>query len=329
MFWSEAMKLSRRTFVPLAAGTAALPLVLPLAWAESYPSRPMRIVVGYPPGIAPDVTARLVAQSLSERVGQQAIVENRLGAGSNIAADTVARAAPDGYTLLLLTVTNAINATLYKDLNFDIVRDIEPVVLTFRAPNVLVVHPSLPVKTLLELIAYAKANPGKINYPSDGPGSMPQVTCELFKAMAGVDLVHVPYRGSYLPDLLSGQMQIGFSSIVTTIPYIRAGQLRVLAVTGATRSDALPDVPTVGEFLPGYEANTWHGIGTPKNTPAQIINKLNSEINAVVADPQMKERFANLGGTAIGGSPAEFSKFMASEIEKWSTVIQAANIKVE
>ncbi len=323
------MKLSRRRFGQLAAGAAALPALLRPAWAETYPSRPLRLIVGYPPGISPDITARLVAQSLSERLGQQVIVENRLGAGSNIAAETVVRAAPDGYTLLLMTVTNAVNATLYKGLNFDIVRDIEPIVLTFRAPNVLVVNPSLPVKTVPELIAYAKANPGKINYPSDGPGSMPEVTCELFKTMAGVDLVHVPYRGSYLPDLLSGQMQVGFSSIVTTIPHIRAGELRVLAVTSATRSDALPDVPTIGEFLPGYEASTWHGIGAPKGTPAEIISKLNTEINAVVADPAMKERFAALGGTAIGGSSVEFGKFMTSEIEKWGKVIKAANIKVE
>jgi tripartite-type tricarboxylate transporter receptor subunit TctC len=323
------MKLSRRRFLHLPVGAAVLPALSRLAWAQSYPSRPVRIVVGYPPGIAPDVTARLVAQSLSERLGQQVNVENRLGAGSNIAAEVVVRAAPDGYTLLLMTVTNTVNATLYKGLHFDIVRDIAPIVLTFRAPNVLVVNPSVPAKTLPEFIAYAKANPGKINYPSDGIGSMPQVTCELFKVMAGVDLVHVPYRGSYLPDLLSGQMKVGFSSIVTTIPYIRAGQLRVLAVTSATRSDLLPDIPTIGEFVPGYEANTWHGIGAPKSTPAEIISKLNTEINAVIADPRMKERFAKLGGAAIGGSPAEFAKFIDSEIEKWAKVIRVANIKVE
>jgi len=322
-------KLHRRKFCRLAAGTAVLPILSRIASAQAYPTRPVRVVVGYAPGIAPDVTARLVAQSLSERLGQQVNVENRLGAGSNIAAETVVRAAPDGYTLLLMTVTNAVNATLYKGLHFDIVRDIAPIVLTFRAPNVLVVNPSVPAKTLPEFIAYAKANPGKINYPSDGIGSMPQVTCELFKVMAGVDLVHVPYRGSYLPDLLSGQMKVAFSSIVTTIPYIRAGQLRVLAVTSATRSDALPDVPTIGEFVPGYEANTWHGIGAPKSTPAEIISKLNTEINAVLADPQTKERFAKLGGTAIGGSSAEFAKFIDSEIEKWGKVIRAANIKVE
>jgi tripartite-type tricarboxylate transporter receptor subunit TctC len=322
------MELPRRSFLHLTAGAAALPALSRLAWAESYPSRPVRIIVGYPPGIAPDVTARLVAQSLSQRLGQQFNVENRLGAGSNIAAETVVRAAPDGYTLLAMTVTNAINATLYHGLNFDIVRDIAPIAPTFRAPNVLVVNPSFPAKTLPEFIAYAKAHPGKINYPSDGPGSIPQVACELLKLMAHIDLVHVPYRTSYLPDLLSGQMQFASSSIVTTIPYIRSGQLRVLAVTGATRSAVLPDTPTAGEFLPGYEVYTWHGIGAPNATPAQIIGKLNTEINAVLADPQLKERFAKLGGTAIGGSPAEFRKFIAAEIEKWGKVIRAAHIKV-
>jgi tripartite-type tricarboxylate transporter receptor subunit TctC len=289
----------------------------------------VRIVVGFPPGITPDIVTRLIAQSLSERLGQQFIVDNRTGAGTNIAAELVVRAAPDGYSLLVVTGTNTVNATLYEGLNFDIVRDIAPIVAYYRGPSVLVVNPSVPAKTLPEFIAYAKANPGKINYASDGNGTTTHVFCELFKVMADVDLVHVPYRGSYLPDLLSGQVQAAFSTPATTIAYIRAGQLRVLAVTSATRSDALPEIPSIGEFVPGYEANTWNGIGAPKSTPAEIISKLNTEINAVVADPQIKERFAKLGGTAIGGSPAEFGKLITSEIEKWGRVIRAANIKVE
>jgi tripartite-type tricarboxylate transporter receptor subunit TctC len=321
------MELPRRRFLQLAAGIAALPTLSHIARAQSYPTRSMRIVVGYPAGIAPDVTARLIAQSLSERLGQQVIVENRLGAGSNIAAETVVRAPPDGYTLLGMTVTNAVNVTLYQKLTFDFIRDIAPVVATFRSPVVLVVNSSVSAKTLREFIAYAKANPGKINYASDGPGSMPHIACELFKAMAGVDLVHVPYRGSYMPDLLSGQVQAAFSSVVTTMSYLKSGQLRALAVSSATRTDALPDIPPVGEFVPGYEATVWHGIGVPKSTPAEIISKLNNEINAVVADPQMKERFAKLGGRALGGSPAEFGKLIADEVEKWAKVIKFAGIK--
>jgi tripartite-type tricarboxylate transporter receptor subunit TctC len=323
------MKLVRRRFLHLAAGAATFPAVSRLAWAQTYPSRPVRIVVGYPAGIAPDVTARLIAQSLSERLGQQVIVDNRPGAGSNIAAEVVVRAAPDGYTLLAVTVTNTVNATLYDNLSFNLIRDIAPVAGTFRSPQVLAVNPSVPAKTLAEFIAYAKANPGKINYASDGNGSAPHVVCELFKVMAGVDLVHVPYRGSYLPDLLSGQVQAAFSSIATSITYIRAGQLRALAVTTTTRSDALPDIPTVGEFVPGFEAYLWHGIGVPTNTPTEIIDKLNKEINAVLSDPNMKARLAGLGGEPMSMAPAEFGKFIADETEKWAKVIKFAGIKPE
>jgi len=321
------MKLLRRRFLHLAAGAAAFPAVSRLAWAQTYPSRPLRIVVGYPAGIAPDVTARLIAQSLSERLGQQVIVDNRPGAGSNIAAEVVVRAVPDGYTLLAMTVTNTINSSLYDNLSFNFIGDIASVAGTYRSPMILQVNPSFPAKTLAEFIAYAKANPGKINYASDGNGSSPHVVCELFKVMAGVDLVHVPYRGSYLPDLLSGQVQAAFSSPATTIAYIRAGQLRALGVTTTTRSNVLPDIPTVGEFVPGFEAYLWHGIGAPKNTPTEIIDKLNKEINAVLADPNMKARLAGLGGEPMSMAPAELGKFIAEETEKWAKVIKLAGIK--
>jgi tripartite-type tricarboxylate transporter receptor subunit TctC len=321
------MKLLRRRFLHLAAGAAAFPAVSRLAWAQTYPSRPVRIVVGYPAGIAPDVTARLIAQSLSERLGQQVIVDNRPGAGSNIAAEVVVRAPPDGYTLLAITVTNTINSSLYDNLSFNFIRDIAPVAGTYRSPMILQVNPSFPAKTLPEFIAYAKANPGKINYASDGNGSSPHVVCELFKVTAGVDLVHVPYRGSYLPDLLSGQVQAAFSSPATTIAYIRAGQLRALGVTTTTRSNVLPDIPTVGEFVPGFEAYLWHGIGAPKNTPTEIIDKLNKEINAVLSNPNMKARLADLGGEPMSMAPAELGKFIAEETEKWAKVIKLAGIK--
>jgi tripartite-type tricarboxylate transporter receptor subunit TctC len=321
------MKRPRRRFLQLAAGAAALPAVSQLVWAQTYPSRPVRIVVGYPAGIAPDVTARLIAQSLSDRLGQQVIVDNRPGAGSNIAADAVVRAVPDGYTLLAITVTNTVNSTLYDNLSFNLVRDIAPVAGTFRSPQVLEVNPSVPAKTLPEFIAYAKANPGKVNFASDGIGSAPHVVGELFKVMAGVDLVHVPYRGSYLPDLLSGQVQAAFSSIATSIAYIRAGQLRALAVTTTTRSDALPDIPTIRETVPGFEAYLWHGIGVLKNTPIEIIDKLNKEINAVLSDPNLKTRFASLGGETMLMAPAEFGKFIADETDKWAKVIKFAGIK--
>ncbi len=320
------MKLPRREFLHLAAAAVAFPGIAPVAMAETYPSRPVRLIVGFPAGYATDIVARLVAQSLSERLRQQVAVENRPGAATNIAAEEVVKAAPDGYTLLAMTVTNAVNTTLYKNLNFDISRDIAPIAATFRSPNVLVVTPSLPAKTIPEFIAYAKSNPGKINYASAGYGSAPNVNAELLKMMAGVDLVHVPYSGSFVPDLLSGQVQCAFPPIPLAIANIRAGKLRALGVTSATRSDALPGVPAVAEFVPGFEASIWHGIGAPKETPAAIIGRLNREINAVLADPKVKERFADVGGAPIGGSPAEFAKLIADEIAKWGKVIRVANI---
>jgi len=322
------MKLLRRKFLYLAAGAFALPGVPPIANAQIYPSRPVRLIVGFPAGYATDIVARLIAQSLSERLGQQVVVENRPGAATNIAAEEIVKAAPEGYSLLAMTVTNTVNATLYNDLNFNIARDIAPVAATFRSPNVLVVTLSLPAKTLPEFIAYAKANPGKINYASAGYGSAPNVNAELFKMMTGVDLVHVPYSGSFVPDLLSGQVQVAFPPIPLAIANIRAGKLRALAVTSATPSDALPGIPPVGEFVPGFEASIWHGIGAPRNTPQAIINKLNHEINAVLADSKVKERFADLGGMALGGSPADFGKLIADEIAKWAKVIRGANIKL-
>jgi tripartite-type tricarboxylate transporter receptor subunit TctC len=313
----------------LAFASAAVLGCINSATAQVYPSRPVQLVVGYPAGLTPDIVARLIAQSLTERLGQQVIVDNRPGAGSNVGTEVVVRAPADGYTLLVLTFANAVNATLYKGLNFDIVSDIAPVVGTFRSPAVLVVTSSLPAKTVPELIAYAKANPGKLNYASAGYGTLNNVAGEMFKTMAGVDLIHVPYRGSYMPDLLSGQVQVTFAPIATVIEYIKAGKIRALAATGETRSDALPDMPTIGEFLPGYDVSVWHGIGAPKNTPVEIINKLNNEINAVLTNPKMKERFAALGGTAIGGSPADFTKLIAAETAKWAKVIRMANIKRE
>jgi tripartite-type tricarboxylate transporter receptor subunit TctC len=322
-----AMKIPRRGFLYLAA--AALPVISPAAIADTYPSRPVRLIVGFPAGYATDIVARLVAQSLSEGLGQQVFVENHPGAATNIAAEEVVKAVPDGYTLLAMTVTNAVNATLYNNLKFNIVHDLAPVVATFQSPNVLVVTPTVPVKTVPEFIAYAKANPGKINYASAGYGTAPNMNAELFKMMAGVDLVHVPYSGSLLPDLLSGQVQCSFVPIPLAIANIRAGKLRALAVTSATRSDALPDVPVLTEFVPGFEASIWHGIGAPKKTPVAIINTLNHQINTVLADPKVKERFADVGGTPLGGSPADFHKLITDEIAKWGKVIRTANINPE
>lgn len=319
------MKLPRRRFLHLAAGAAAL--MAPAAKAETYPSRPVLLIVGFPAGFAPDIVARLIAQSLSQRLGQQVAVENRPGAATNIAAEKVVQAIPDGYTLLAMTLANAVNATLYANLNFDIKNDIAPVVATFRSPNVLVVTPSLPVKTLPEFIAYAKAHPGKINYASAGFGTASNVNAELFKMMTGVNLVHVPYSTSFMPDLLSGQVQTSFLPIPLVIGNIRAGKLRALAVTSATPSAVLPGIPPVTEFVPGFEAAIWEGIGAPKNTPVAIIDKLNAEINAVLADPKTKDRFADLGGEAIGGTPAEFGTLITGEIKKWGKVIKYADIK--
>jgi tripartite-type tricarboxylate transporter receptor subunit TctC len=323
------MKLPRRKFLQGGGGVAALSILPKIARAQVYPTRTVRLVAGFPPGSATDIVARLIAQPLSERLGQQVIVDNRPGAGSNLAAELVAKSTPDGYTLLAMTITNAVNETLYQGLGFDFAHDIVPVVSTFESPNVLAVNPSLPTKTLPEFIAYARANPGKINYASFGIGSAPHMNAELFEMMIGVKMVHVPYRGSPLPDLLSGQVQAIFSPMPVTIGAIRGGQLRALAVTSAKRSDALPDVPTVAEFVPGFDARIWHGIGAPKGTPPDIIAKLNKEINAVLEDPKTKGQFAKYGGTAVGGSSEAFGKFIADEITKWSKVIKTANIKLD
>ena len=323
------MKLSRRKFLQLAAAAAALPAMSNIASALDYPTRPVRFVVGFPAGSATDIVARLIAQSLSGQLGQQFIVDDRPGAGSNLAAEVVVRAEPDGYTLLQVASPNAINATLYDNLSFNFIRDIAPVAGIMRYPYVMVVNSSLPAKTVPEFIAYAKANPGKINMASAGNGTAPHVFGELFMMMTGVKMLHVAYRGSYFSDLIGGQVQVVFSPLPSTIGYIKAGTLRALAVTTATRSDALPDIPTVGDFVAGYEASSWQGVGAPRKTPAAIIDKLNTEINAVIAEPKIKARLADLGGTILSGSPAEFGKFIADETDKWAKVIKAANIKPE
>ena len=322
------MKLHRRQFLHLAAGAAALPAVSRIAQAQTYPSRPVRIIVGYPPGGGADITARLMGQWLSERLGQQFVVDYRPGAGSHIAAEAVVKSPPDGYTLLLFDPA-ATNATLYEKLNFNFIRDIAPVAGIFRLPLVMLVNASFPARTVPEFIAYTKANPGKINMASPGNGTAPHIAGELFKIMADVNMVHVPYRGAgpALTDLLGGQVQVYFPGLPPSIEHIRAGKLRALAVTTATRSDALPDIPIVGEFVPGYEASPWWGVGVPRNTSAEIIDKLNSEINAALADSKIKARLADLGGTVLPGSPADFGKLIAEETEKWAKVIRAANIK--
>jgi tripartite-type tricarboxylate transporter receptor subunit TctC len=322
------MKLLRRQFLHLATGAAALPILSRIAWAQSYPMHPVRIIVGFPPGTSSDITARLVAEWLSQRLGQQVIVENRAGAGTNIAAETVVQALPDGYSLLWVTQTNAINATLYESLKFNFIRDIEPVAGVIRVPTVMMVNPSVPAKTVLEFIAYAKANPDKINMSSPGIGSANHVLGELFQMMTGVKLVHIPYKGSQFPDLLSGQVQITFNPLPSSLNFIKTGQLRALAVTSATRQAVLPDVPTVGEFVPGYEGNAWFGIGAPKNTPKDIVDKLNREINAGLADPKLKVRLIDLGGVPMSVTPAEFGKFIAVETEKWGKVVKFAGLKV-
>jgi tripartite-type tricarboxylate transporter receptor subunit TctC len=326
------MKLPRRRqFLHLAAGAAALPAVSRVAWAQAYPSRPVRIIVGFAPGGNSDITARLIGQWLSERLGQQFVIDNRPGGGGNIGTEAVVRASPDGYTLLMVGSYNAVNATLYDKLNFNFIRDVAPVAGIIVVPNVMVVNPSVPAKTVPELIAYAKANPGKLTMASAGSGTQSHVSGELFKMMASVDMVHVPYRGGgpAFNDLLSGQVQVMFPTTVSSIGYIRAGRLRALAVTTATRSDALPDIPTIAEFLPGYEATGWNGIGAPKNTPVEIIDRLNKEINAALADPKMKSRLADLGGTVLPGSPAEFGKHIAEETEKWGKVVRFTGIKAD
>ena len=323
------MKLLRRQFLHLAAGAGALPAVSRIAWALDYPTRPVHIVVGFPPGGSTDTIARIIGQWLSQRLGQPFIIENRPGAGSNIGAEAVVRAPADGYTLLLVFSSNAINATLYDKLSFNFIRDIAPVSPIVRLPNVMVVNPSLPVKTVPEFIAYAKANPGKLNMASGGNGTPAHVAVELFKMMTGVDIVHVPYRGASpaMTDLLGGQVQLMFPTVSGSIGYIRAGKLRALAVTTASRWEGLPDLPTIGEYVPGYEASSWYGVGAPKNTPAEIIDKLNKEINAGLADPKTKARLMYLGGTELVGSAADFGKLIAEETEKWAKVIKFAGIK--
>ena len=300
-----------------------------IARAQPYPSRPVRIIIPFPAGQATDTIARLMGQSLSERLGQPFVIENRTGAGGNIGTETVVRATPDGYTLLLVGLSSAINATLYEKLNFNFIRDIAPVASIGGGPYVMVVNPSVPAKTVPEFVAYAKANSGKINMASSGNGSVSHVFGELFKMMTGVNLVHVPYRGGYVPDLLSGQVQVVFGTISSCIQYVMGGMLRALAVTTATRSDALPDIPTLAEFVPGYEASQWYGVGAPKDTPAAVIDKLNKEINAVAADPIIKARLAGLGVDPMSMTSAEFGKSIAAETEKWAKVIRAANIKAE
>jgi len=324
------MKLPRRDLLYLAAGAAALPALSRAAWAPDYPTRPVRLVVGYPPGVGPEIIARLVCQQLSDRLGQQFVVENRPGAGTNIATEFVVKAPPDGYTLLLVGAANTINVGFYDNLNFDFVRDIAPVArITGNTPFVMLVNPSLPATTVPEFVAYAKANPGKINMGSQGNGTASHVFGELFKMMAGVDFIHVPYRGDFMPDLLGGRLQLVFNPMVQSIEYIRAGKLRALAVTTATRAELLPDIPALDEFVPGYEASGWVGIGAPKDTPAEIVEKLNAAINAVVASPDMKARLADLGTAPMPMTPADFGKFIAAETEKWAKVVKFAKITPE
>ena len=325
------MKLPRRQFLHLAAGAAALPTVCHFAWAQSYPSRPVHLIVGYAPGGGNDIVARLMGQWLSQRTGQSFIVENRPGAATNVATEAVVNAAPDGYTLLLSGLPNAINATLYDHLNFDFIRDIAPVASVAATTLVMVVNPSLSAKTVPEFIDFARTNRGAVNMATDGNGSVPHLAGELFKAMADVSMLNVPYRGTSpsIAALLGGQVQVFFASLPGSIEFIRAGKLRALGVTAAVRSNALPDIPTVGEFVHGYEASLWYGIAAPKKTPANVIDALNREINAGLADPQMRARFADLGSTPNPGSPADFGKLIADETEKWGKIIRAGNIKPE
>jgi tripartite-type tricarboxylate transporter receptor subunit TctC len=323
------MKLARRKFLHLVASAAALPAVASTARAQSYPSRPVRWIVGFTPGGATDIIARLVGQMLSERLGQSFVIENRPGAGSNVATEAVVRAPADGYTILLVGPANAVNATLYEKLNYNFIRDIAPVASISREPNVMVVNTSVPAKTVPEFIAYAKANAGKINMASSGNGTSVHVAGELFKMMTGINMAHVPYRGAApaVTDLLGGQVQVMFASMPSSIEYIRAGKLRALAVTTARRSAALPDIATVADFVPGYEASSVYGIGAPKATPADVVDKLNKEVNAILADPKAKARLGDLGGTALAGSPADFGRLIADETEKWAKVVKFAGAK--
>jgi tripartite-type tricarboxylate transporter receptor subunit TctC len=323
------MKLPRRKFLHLAASAAALPAAPRFARADTYPLRPVRVIVPFPAGQATDSVARIMGQSLSERLGQQFVIENRTGAGGNIGTESVVKASPDGYTLLLASLPNVINTTLYSNLNFDFIRPITPVASIGGGAYVVVVNPSVPAKTVPEFIAYAKANPGKVNMASSGIGSSSHVFGELFEMMTGVKLVHVPYRGGYVADMLGGQVQVVFGSIAASIQHIKSGMLRALAVTTATRSDALPDVPTMAASVPGYEASVWYGFGAPKDTPTEVIGRLNKEIKAAAADPATKGRLAGIGADPMPMTSAEFGKFMVAETEKWGKVIRAANIKAE
>jgi tripartite-type tricarboxylate transporter receptor subunit TctC len=323
------MKLHRRRFLHVAAGTAVLPTLSRLVRAQAYPSRPVRLIVGFPPGGGADILARLMGQWLSERLGQPFVIENRPGAGGNIGTEAVVRAPADGHTLLLVNSTNAVNVTLYDKLSFNFIRDIVPIASWNRAPFVMEVNPSFPAKTVPEFIAHAKANPGMISMASSGIGSGPHVAGELFKMMAGVQMVHVPYRAGALTDLIGGQVQVTFDPLQSSIEYIRTGKLRALAVTTATRSEVLPEVPSMGDFVQGYEASGWAGVGAPKNTPPEIIDLLNKAINAGLADPKIKARLADLGTTPFMGSPANFGKFIVEETDKWGKVIRAANVKAE
>jgi tripartite-type tricarboxylate transporter receptor subunit TctC len=325
------MKLPRRTFLRLAAGAAALPAVPRIARAQAYPTRPVHIIVGFPAGGSSDVIARLLGQWLAERLGQSFIIENRPGAATNIATEAVVRAPADGYTLLLLVSSGAANATLYDKLNFNLIRDIVPVAGINRVTFVMQVNPTIPVKTVPEFIAYAKARPGKINMASGGNGTVGHLSGELFKMMTGTSMIHVPYRGGApaLTDLIAGQVQLCFSDVTSSIEYVRTGKLRALAVTTETRLEALPDIPTVGEFVAGYEASGWQGLAAPKNTPADIVEKLNKETNAALVDPKIRARLLDLGGTSMPMTPANFGKLIADDTDKWAKVIRAANIKPE
>jgi tripartite-type tricarboxylate transporter receptor subunit TctC len=325
------MKLPRRQFLHLAAGAAALPFAPDIACAQAYPLRPVRIVAGFPAGSTTDVVARLIGQWLQERLGQAFIVENRPGAGGTIATEAAVRAFPDGYTLLLVSTAHAINATLYNNLKFNILRDVAPIAAVVNLPNVMVVNPSISARTVPEFVAYAKANSGKLNMSSAGNGSSSHLAGELFKAMTRVNLVHVPYRGqpAALTDLLGGQVDVSFGTTASSIEYIRAGNLRALAVTTATRLEALPDVPALGEFVPGYEATTWGGLGAPRNTPAEVVEKLNKAINAGLADTKFRANLTEIGGIPLGGSPADFGKLIADETEKWGKLVKLAGIKPE
>jgi tripartite-type tricarboxylate transporter receptor subunit TctC len=329
--WEGLMRFPRRQFLRLAASAAALPILPRIARAQTYPIRPIHLIVPYPPGGGTDIIARLMGQWLSERLGQQFIIENRPGGNSNIATEAVVRAPPDGYTLLVVDSAPAINATYYNKLNFDFIRDIAPVAGIASQPGIMEVNPSVPTKTVPEFIAYAKANPGKLNMASSGNGGITHMSGELFKLMTGVNMVHVPYRGGApaVSDLLGGQMQVCFVGIIPSLEYIRAGQLRALAVTTASRSAALLDIPSLSEFLPGYEATDWKGMVAPKNTPPEIIDKLNKEINAGLADPKLRARFAELSSPVMPGSPADFGQFIAEETQKWAKVVKFAGIKAD